>query len=425
MTHPIGCVKTLLNTQRGNNMSKRIISVGVAIALMIVTAALTFSLTMVYSQAKFNNRVYNIKEREQVYTKLSEIDSVIRQNYVGEIDEDNLNNSIARGYVSGIGDRYADYYTAEEYAQYLTSNEGKIVGIGVGIKQDESGYILVTELYENSTAAEAGILEGDLIIKVGDITVTRDTYAQAVKAVSGEAGTTVTLVVRRDSEDLSPIDVLRKEYDVVSVKSSMLSDTVGYIRITEFNNNTVSQFKKAINNLEASGVKGIVFDVRNNPGGSVTSVSQILDILLPEGPIVSATYKDGKTEIVAMSDKSEMTLPMAVVTNSSTASAAELFTQALKDYNKAQSIGTKTYGKGVMQAIKRLNDGSAINLTIAKYNPPKGINYDGVGVMPDVEVAFPQELETEMFELSYEEDPQLLKAFDIINTKIREAEISK
>lgn len=406
-------------------MSKRIISVGVAIALMIVTAALTFSLTMVYSQAKFNNRVYNIKEREQVYTKLSEIDSVIRQNYVGEIDEDTLNNSIARGYVSGIGDRYADYYTAEEYAQYLTSNEGKIVGIGVGIKQDESGYILVTELYENSTAAEAGILEGDLIIKVGDITVTRDTYAQAVKAVSGEAGTTVTLTIRRDSEDLSPIDVLRKEFDVVSVKSSMLSDTVGYIRISEFNNNTVSQFKKAINNLEASGVKGIVFDVRNNPGGSVTSVSQILDILLPEGPIVSATYKDGKTEIVAMSDKSEMTLPMAVVTNSSTASAAELFTQALKDYNKAQSVGTKTYGKGVMQAIKRLNDGSAINLTIAKYNPPKGINYDGVGVMPDVEVAFPQELETEMFELSYEEDPQLLKAFDIINTKIREAEISK
>lgn len=406
-------------------MSKRIISVGVAIALMIVTAALTFSLTMVYSQAKFNNRVYNIKEREQVYTKLSEIDSVIRQNYVGEIDEDNLNNSIARGYVSGIGDRYAAYYTAEEYAQYLSSNEGKMVGIGVGIKQDESGYILVTELYENSTAAEAGILEGDLIIKVGDITVTRDTYTQAVRAVSGEAGTTVTLTIRRDSEDLSPIDVLRKEFDVVSIKSSMLSDTVGYIRITEFNNNTVSQFKKAINNLEASGVKGIVFDVRNNPGGSVTSVSQILDILLPEGPIVSATYKDGKTEIVAMSDASEMTLPMAVVTNSSTASAAELFTQALKDYNKAQSVGTKTYGKGVMQAIKRLNDGSAINLTIAKYNPPKGINYDGVGVMPDVEVAFPQELETEMFELSYEEDPQLLKAFDIINTKIREAEISK
>ncbi len=403
-------------------MSKRIISVGVAIALMIVTAALTFSLTMVYSQAKFNSRVYNIKEREQVYTKLSEIDSVIRQNYVGEIDEEKLNDSIALGYVSGIGDKYAHYYTAEEYAQYLTSNEGKMVGIGVGIKQDESGYILVTELYENSTATEAGILEGDLIIKVDDINVTRDTYAQAVKAVSGEAGTTVTLTIRRDSEDLDPIEVLRKEFDVVSVKSKMLSDTVGYIRITEFNNNTVSQFKKAINNLEASGVKGIVFDVRNNPGGGVNAVSEILDILLPEGPIVSATYKDGTKELMAASDASEMTIPMAVVTNSSTASAAELFTQALKDYNKAQSVGTKTYGKGVMQAIKRLNDGSAINLTIAKYNPPKGINYDGVGVLPDVEVSFPQELESEMFELSHEEDPQLAKAFEIINTKIREAE---
>ena len=406
-------------------MSKRIISVGVAIALMIVTAALTFSLTMVYSQAKFNSRVYNIKEREQLYTKISEIDSVIRQNYIGEIDEQKLNDAIAAGYVFGIGDRYAHYYTAEEYAEYLTSNEGKMVGIGVSFKQDESGYILVTELYENSTAAEAGILEGDLIIKVGDINVTAQTYSQAVKAVSGEAGTTVKLTIRRDSEDMEPIDVLRKEFDIVSVKSKMLSETVGYIRITEFNNNTVSQFKKAINNLEASDVKGIVFDVRNNPGGGVNAVSKILDILLPEGPIVSATYKNGKTEVLATSDASEMTIPMTVLTNSSTASAAELFTQALKDYNKAQSVGTKTFGKGVMQSTKRLNDGSALNLTVAKYNPPKGKNYDGVGIVPDFEVAFPQELESQMFELSHEEDPQLAKAFEIINTKIREAEISK
>ncbi len=406
-------------------MSKRIISVGVAIALMIVTAALTFSLTMVYSQAKFNSRVYNIKEREQLYTKISEIDSVIRQNYIGEIDEQKLNDSIAAGYVSGIGDRYAHYYTAEEYAEYLTSNEGKMVGIGVSVKQDESGYILVTELYENSTAAEAGILEGDLIIKVGDINVTAQTYSQAVKAVSGEAGTTVKLTIRRDSEDMEPIDVLRKEFDIVSVKSKMLSETVGYIRITEFNNNTVSQFKKAINSLEASGVKGIVFDVRNNPGGGVNAVSEILDILLPEGPILSATYKNGETEVLATSDASEMTIPMTVLTNSSTASAAELFTQALKDYNKVQSVGTKTFGKGVMQVTKRLNDGSALNLTVAKYNPPKGKNYDGVGIVPDFEVAFPQELESQMFELSHEEDPQLAKAFEIINTKIREAEISK
>ncbi len=404
-------------------MSKRIISVGVAIALMLVTAALTFSLTMVYSQAKFNSRVYNIKEREQLYTKLSEIDSVVRQNYVGEIDESALNDSIAQGYIDGIGDKYAGYYTAENYAKYLASNEGKMVGIGVSVKQDESGYILVTQLYENSTAAEAGIEVGDLIIKVGDISVTKETYSQAVSAVSGEEGTTVLLTIRHNSEDLEPIEVLRKEFDVISVTSKMLTDTVGYIRIHEFNNNTVSQFKKAINNLEATGVKGIVFDVRNNLGGGVNSVAEILDILLPEGPIVSATYKNGKIEVLATSDSAEMTLPMTVVTNSSTASAAELFTQALKDYDKAQSVGTKTYGKGVMQSTKRLNDGSAINLTVAKYNPPSGKNYDGVGITPDVIVDFPKELESEMFELTYDEDPQLLRAVELINTQIREAEL--
>ena len=405
-------------------MSKRIISVGVAIALMIVTAALTFSITMVYSQNKFNSRVYNIKEREAMYQKIAEIDAVIRQNYVGNIDETTLNDAISAGFVYGIGDKYSAYYTAEEYEKYLSSNEGTTVGIGVSIKQDESGYILVTSLLDNSTAAEAGIMEGDLIIKVGDIDVTKETYASAVNAVSGEEGTTVTVVVRRDSEDLSPIEVLRKRFDIVSVTSSMLSETVGYIHISAFNNNSVSQFKTAINNLEASGAKGIVFDVRNNGGGTVNSVSEILDILLPEGPIVSVTYKDGSTEVLATSDASEMTLPMAVLTNGSTASAAELFTQALKDYNKAQSVGTRTYGKGVMQTTKRLNDGSAINLTVATYNPPKSQNYDGVGVAADFEVAFPKELESEMFNLSVEEDPQLSRAFEIINTALRQLELS-
>jgi carboxyl-terminal processing protease len=405
-------------------MSKRIISVGVAIALMIVTAALTFSITMVYSQSKFNARVYNIKEREAMYQKIAEIDAVVRQNYIGNIDETNLNDYISAGFIAGIGDKYASYYTAETYERILATNEGTSVGIGVGIKQDESGYILITSLYENSTASEAGVMEGDLIIKVGDIDVTKETYSQAVAAIGGEEGTTVTLTVRRDNEDLAPIEVLRKRFNVVSVTSKMLSDTVGYIRISEFNNSSVSQFKTAVNNLEASGAKGIVFDLRNNGGGTILSVCEILDIILPEGPIAYAKYKDGVNELIAKSDASEMTLPMTVLTNGKTASAAELFTQALKDYNKAQSVGTRTYGKGVMQSAKRLNDGSAINITVATYNPPKSQNYDGVGIAADFEIAFPKELESEMFNLSVDEDPQLSRAFEIVNTLVRQSELS-
>ncbi len=409
-------------------MSKRIISVGVAIALMLVTAALTFSLTMVYSQAKFNDRVYNIKEREQVYTKLSEIDSVVRQNYVGNIDEQKLNDSIAAGYIAGIGDKYSTYFTAEGYADYLKSNEGKMVGIGIGIKKDATGYILVTDVYENSAAKEF-LVAGDLIIEVDGLKVIED-YAKAVSAVSGEEGTMVKIKYRRNEAD-AEIEIERKAFDIQSVEYQMLVPSeedegrkIGYIRITEFNSATVNQFKTAITKLEAQEVEGIIFDVRNNPGGSVSSVCEILDILLPEGTIVSATYKDGRNEILATSDSAEMTVPMAVVTNGSTASAAELFTQALKDYNKAQSVGTKTYGKGVMQATTRLNDGSAVNLTVAKYNPPSGINYDGVGIVPDVAEEFPKELEAEMFELSYEDDPQLTKAYELVSTQIRANQIA-
>lgn len=406
-------------------MSKKILSLGVALALMLVTAALTFSITMVYSQSEFNQRVYNIKEREAMYSKIAEVDNLIRQNYIGTIDEQQLQDSIAAAFIKGIGDTYGQYLTAETYADYISSNEGVMVGIGVTVKQADSGYIQIVSVSENSPAQEAGLLPDDLIIQVDDLPVTKDNYSDAVNMVTGEEGTAVSLIIRRGAEDLAPISVTRKQIELKTVTYKMLSETVGYIAISGFNTNTVSQFNTALDAVMSQGAEGIVFDVRNNPGGTLSSVTKILDRLLPEGPIVSATYKDGTTEILATSDATELNLPMVVVTNKDTASAAELFTQALKDYGKAVSVGDKTtYGKGTMQSIRKLNDGSALNITVAWYNPPKSANYDGTGVPADFEVALSADLASKISELDISEDTQLKKALELAQTKIKEQQNS-
>ncbi len=403
-------------------MSKRILSLGVALALMLVTAALTFSITMVYSQNEFNRRVSDIKEKEALYTKIEEVDNIIRQNYIGTIDEQYLQDCIAAAFVQGIGDRYGQYLTAETYQSYLDSNNGVTVGIGATVpKTLEGGYLPVIGVTAGSPAEEAGIRAGDLIISVDGTSVVGMSADDIIAMVRGEEGTTVSIGVRRGTDDLEPMTVTRKKMAVTSVTYRMLNDTIGYIAISGFNNNTVDQFSTALNYVIAQGAQGIVFDVRNNPGGTVSSVADILDILVPEGPIVSATYKDGHTEVLATSDANEVNLPMVVVTNRNTASAAELFTQALKDYNKAVSVGDKTtYGKGTMQSIRKLNDGSAVNLTVATYNPPKSSNYNGVGVPADFEVTLPTELESKIAELDISEDTQLKKALELAQTLVKQ-----
>ena len=378
-----------------------------------------------YSQSEFNQRVYNIKEREAMYSKIAEVDNLIRQNYIGTIDETKLQDSIAAAFVKGVGDTYGQYFTAETYAEYLSTNEGVIIGIGITVKQADSGYAQIVSVSENSPALEAGLLPDDLIIQVDDIPVTKDSYSKAVDKIAGEEGTAVSLVVRRGTEDLAPISVTRKKIAVKTVTYKMLSENVGYIAIESFNANTVAQFNTALDAVMSQGAEGIVFDVRNNPGGTISSVAKILDRLLPEGPIASATYKDGTTDILATSDATEINLPMVVITNKDTASAAELFTQALKDYGKAVSVGDKTtYGKGTMQSTRKLNDGSVLNITVAWCNPPKSANYNGVGVPADFEVTLSADLASRISELDISEDTQLKKALELAQTKIKEQQNS-
>lgn len=392
-------------------MSKKI-SIGVALALMMIVAAVTLSVTMIFSKQMFNNTVSNITEREALYDKISEIDSFVRKNYNGNIDEEQLLDGISLGYMAGIHDTYGRYYSAEEYAEIIKDNEGQIVGIGITASKTESGYIKVEEVYPDSPAELAGIEAGELIVKVNDIDLSLETYEEGKNAISGKAGTTLSLVVRNGTEDRSIPEIVRRKVQKPTIYHETY-DNVGYIKITDFNDATYDQFRKAVESLVDDKVQSLIFDLRNNGGGTVDSVIKMLDLLLPEGDIATATYKDGRVEVLGTSDASCVELPMVVLTNKGTASAAELFTQALKDYGVAKSVGEKTYGKGTMQVYHKLKDGSAIKLTIAKYNPPKSPNYDGVGIQPNYEVLLTEDQVKNFSNLTEETDPQLKKALEL------------
>lgn len=398
-------------------MSKKV-SLGATLTLMAMVAAVTVSVTVMYYQNVFNGKMVNLTEREAMYSKLSELDRIARNSYIGEVDEANLTDYLARGYVAGLGDRYARYFDAESYKDYMQELEGRVVGIGIEAGMDPSGYIVVQTVYADSPASINGIQAGDLIVKVDDIDVNAETSQQAADAVRGEEGTRVTLVIRRDNED-TEIPITRRKVDIPTVFSRVVEGNVGYVRISEFSDSTASQFDKQVDALISQGVTALIFDVRNNGGGTLTSVTDMLDKLLPQGTIVSATYKNGKTEVLATSDAAEVSLPMAVLTNGKTASAAELFTQALKDYGKAKSVGSLTYGKGSMQEVKKLNDGSAVNLTVATYYPPSGESYDGIGIKPDYEVQILAELENNLTDLDENTDPQLKKALEVVLAGVR------
>ncbi len=395
-------------------MNKKV-SLGAAICFMAIAAAVTFTITMYFSLNIFNSKIANVAERDEFYDKLAEIDTIVRNNYLEDIDEDELMDSVADGYMAGLDDPYSRYMNQEEYQQYQMDNAGQLVGIGVTVQLDESGYILVNSVEEGSPAENAGIQAGDLIIKVGDLDVLAAGYNEAVNAVRGEEGTKVTLTIRRNNEDIQ-VEAVRKLITSTTITYRMIGED-GYIKISEFDATTLNDFKNAVSDLMSQGATGLIFDVRNNPGGLLDSVAGVLDYLLPEGTIVSATNKKGDTRVLYESDADCIDLPMIVICNGETASAAELFSAALRDYQKAELVGTNTFGKGIMQTAYNLADGSAVSLTTDYYNPPSGINFHGVGLKPDYEVKLTADQELNLANLDENSDPQLQKAITVLDSE--------
>lgn len=400
-------------------MSRKI-SLGTAIAFALLFGAFVAVMTLLFFMNTQNANLRNLQSRANLYSKLEEIDKFIRDNYYGDISEGMLNDYMASGYMSGIGDQYAMYMTTEQYQRIMSSYDGQSANIGIEVKAEPSGYIQVVNVYPDSPAESNGVQVGDLIVKVDDLALSAETYSQAVDAFRGDSGTTVNLTLRRSGEEQT-VEITRRKIEVPSVEYRVI-ENIGYIRIKEFNDNTPAQFMRALDNLQSKSVTAICFDVRDNPGGTLNAVTEILDRLLPAGDIVSATYKNGSTVVLATSDANEISLPMAVLINAKSASSAELFAQALKDYNKAKTVGVTTYGKGMMQTIHKLSDGSAIEFTVARYNPPRSENFDGVGVKPDYEVKLNAEQEKQIFIMDEYSDPQLRKALEILGLVLHQGD---
>ncbi len=392
-------------------MNKKI-SVGMAVSLMALAAAVAVAATMVFSTSIFNSKIANLNERQAIYDKIIEINKIVRENYNGEIDEKTLLDSLSTGFAYGISDIYAEYYPADEYSDLKADLNGNAVGIGVDIVKDVEGYIKILSVYPDSPAEISGLLKGDQIVKVGEIDALTK-YSEAVNAIKGDAGTSVTVTVRRAGED-SVIEITRRKVTVPSVESQMLDDNIAYIKIKDFNTNTVEQFESALASAVSSGAAGLVIDVRNNGGGTMKSVAKIIDMIVPEGPIVSSTNKDNETKVMYKSDSAEVNIPISVLVNKNTASASELFAAALRDYNKAKLVGANTYGKGVMQDIYQLSDGSAIKITTGKFNPPTSENFNGVGLKPDFVVELTAEQEKLWYDLDFSTDPQIVKAISVV-----------
>ncbi len=392
----------------------------IAVCSAFLAAIVTFQITSIFMNSNYNRQIENIKAEysNSLIGKLKTLDEQFRKLYVGEIDEKKLEEAVLDGYISGTGDLYGEYMTADEYSAFTSDQNGEFQGIGITVTQNtEYSAIEVVSVMPDSPALEAGVKKGDLIYMIGTEYVSELGYSAAVKMLQGEAGTTAEFTVRRVenyAEEIS-FSVLRGYVIEQTVSWHVLDDggsigDIGIVKITSFDAKTPEQFTNAINSLISEGVTSLVFDVRNNPGGELTSILSILDMLLPEGPIIRIVDSNGK-ETVRNSDASEIDMPMAVLINGHTASAAELFSCALQDYNKAVLVGTTTYGKGCMQQIVKLADGSALRVTVSMYNPPYSDNYDGVGVVPDILIEADENLSSaNLYEIADADDNQLMAA---------------
>ncbi len=374
-------------------MKNRKLSLTAVLLIVFFACLVTFMTTFVLLRSSYEAKlggdiVSSGGESESGidFDKLLEVDAYVRANFIGTVDYEKAMQYMLDGYMYALGDKYSVYHTAEEMQELTNESNGDLVGIGVRVMMDdETGGIRILNVMHDSPALEAGLQVGDVIVKVGDLEVTADTYNTAVNDVAGEAGTELTVTILRNGGTFERT-LTRRLVRSEAVFLEMQDNHTALIRIYEFTGNAADDFIAAMEEAQKAGATGYVFDVRNNPGGDLGVIVRILDYLLPEGPIVRIIDASGEVVHTYTSDESEIQAPMVVLINENTASAAELFTSALLDYDKCVTVGQTTYGKGVMQNIITLPDGSGIRLTTHYYNPPYSENYNGVGIPADYEL---------------------------------------
>lgn len=398
-------------------MNKKI-PISLAIAIAIVAMTITFSITMIISMRMFDSTVSSVKEKELMYNKIAEIDKSVRTSYYGDIDDQLLYDTMGAGYLAGLGDRYAKYYTAAQYATYLNQLAGKLMGIGVDVVKDATGYARVITVYANSPASEAGIERNSYLTAIDDWDL-RTLSIDAIRTLlQGEEGTVSTVkVLAADLTTETTVDISRRVYQIPSVSAEQLNNT-GYFRITAFNENTPAEFDALLQPMLSAGITGLVLDVRGNSSTDLENTVRVLDVLCGRAALGSAVYKGGDSVSLGYtSNDTSVSLPIVLVVNAGTAGTSELFCVSLRDINGAKLVGVRTAGRGSIQTIVEQTDGSALEFTVARMVPAfSDSSFDGVGITPDFEIALTAAEEAVAYDLTTADDPQILRALEMLDT---------
>lgn len=377
------------------------------LSYILVAAAAAVAVTL--SAQSFNRP-------EEPYRKLEQLESVIEQVYVGESDKAAMEDAAAAAMVESLGDRWSYYMTREDYASYMEQMKNAYVGVGMTVQLNEEGYVTVLRVEEGGPAKEAGVLGGDTLIAVDGQDIKGLDINETKNRVRGEEGTKVALTVLREGEKLT-LEVERRQVQVQVASSRMLEGNVGLVSILNFDSRCADETIAATEALLEQGATALIFDVRNNPGGYKDELVKILDYLLPEGPLFRSVLYNG-TEEVDTSDEKRLDIPMVVLANGNSYSAAEFFAAALMEYDAAVFVGQPTTGKGRFQSTYLLSDGSAVNISIGTYTTPKGVDLTDVGLTPDVLVELDEESVLKIYYgmVPPEEDPQIRKALEVLKS---------
>lgn len=399
-------------------MSKKV-SLGVAATVTLIAMAVTFSMTMTVSMNMFNNTVSSVKNKERMYNKLSEVDRYVRANEYFDINDDTLNDTIASGYMLGISDRYARYYSAKAYSERVGLANGRLMGIGVAVVKDpSSGYARIIRVYDNTPATNVGLEVGGFITAIGDTsTRSMSDTATMTSALLGEEGSIVSIKYLTPLREEQSFEITHANYTTPSISTVRLMDNgVGYLRIDSFTSGTAVEFRNAVNSLTNQGATSLIFDLRDNSGENLNAALVATDYCVPSGLIAQSQDKGGNVADLRMSDENEITLPMVCLVNGSTASGAELFANALHKMAGATIVGSTTAGKGVLLSDpKSLSDGSAVVITVGILLDNEGKNWNGTGLTPDVDASLTNDEQSSYYDFTVDNDPQITKAINAIS----------
>ena len=398
-------------------MNKKI-SVSVSLAVSIIAMTVTVAITWIVAMSLFDSAVASVGDRQAQFEKIAEIDTYVRDRYFGEIDNNYLNDRTAQGYVQGLGDKYSVYYTEKEFTELEQIEKGEIVGIGIEIVKDSTNYYRIARVYADSPAERAGVTKGGLITQVNGVDVKTVTSVKNMHSLlRGRPGETIELTCLYGASEEKNFAFQRDNYQAPTIEPFIMDEGIAYIRISSFGARSYTDFDFVLREALAAKPKALVFDVRDNQGGSYKTAYQMIDLLCPTGTIAKSESKNGTLKVVATSGEEFVDLPMVVLVNENTAAAAEIFAASIRDLSSGKIVGNTTQGHGTLQSTpKRLSDGSAVSVTKALLLTGKEESYNVVGLEPDVEVLMVAGEDTNLFAPDVKTDQQISRALEVART---------